>query len=320
MEMKNCNIVFMGTPEIAVSMLDRILQDGYQVLAVVTQPDKKAGRKQELKMPEVKVRALAEGIRVLQPLKIKDAMEELLQMDIDLIVTCAYGQFIPEAILQHPTYGSINVHASLLPKLRGGAPIHKAIMYGEEETGMSIMRMVKAMDAGAVMAQCSVKILSGDTTGDLYDRLSIAGAQLLSESIPKLLDGSASFIEQDEAKATFAYTISKEEEYIEFSKPITTVYNHIRALIPFPIGHATINGKKFKFHKVRMIQDDQVHENGKVIGMMQDALAIACQGGYLLLDEVQLEGKAKSDAKSFFNGAGRSLVGQCFISKDEENV
>lgn len=315
--MKQCNIIFMGTPDIAVSMLDRILQDGYHVIAVVTQPDKKAGRKQELKMPEVKVRALQEHIPVYQPIKIKEAKEELMALHADLIVTCAYGQFIPETLLQAPTYGSINVHASLLPKLRGGAPIHKAIMYGEAETGMSIMRMVKAMDAGAVMAQCKVAILDTDTTGELYDRLAVAGAQLLSESIPKLIDGTAVFIEQNEAEATLAYTISKEEEYVDFSLPIQQVYDHVRSLIPFPISYATINGKKLKFHKVRICRDETVHEHGKVVGLQEQALAIACMGGYLLLEEVQLEGKAKSDAKSFYNGAGRALVGQSFDAKDK---
>ena len=313
--MKKCNIVFMGTPDIAVSMLDRILEDGYQVIAVVTQPDKKAGRKQDLKMPEVKLRALQEHIPVYQPIKIKDAMEELMKLDIDLFVTCAYGQFIPSALLAYPTYGSINVHASLLPKLRGGAPIHKAIMYGEKQTGMSIMRMVKAMDAGAVMAQCKVDILDTDTTGDLYDRLAKAGADLLSESIPKLLDDSAIFVEQCEEAATFAYTISKDEEYIDFSKPLQEVYDHIRSLIPFPVGYAVINGKKLKFHKVRKLEDKQVHELGKIHGIMQNALAVACNGGYILLDEVQLEGKSKTDAKSFYNGAGRVFIGQYFELK-----
>ena len=151
-------ILFMGTPDIAVSMLKQILADGYDVIGVVTQPDKKAGRKQELKMSEVKQCALQHNIPVYQPVRIKDDYKDLMMLGADLIVTCAYGQFIPSELLEAPTYGSINVHASLLPKLRGGAPIHKAIIYGEKETGMSIMRMVKAMDAGAVMAQCKVRI------------------------------------------------------------------------------------------------------------------------------------------------------------------
>lgn len=315
--MKECKILFMGTPDIAVSMLDRILADGYQVIGVVTQPDKKAGRKQELKMPEVKIRALEQHLNVYQPQRIKDAIDELMTLDIDLIVTCAYGQFIPSKLLEYPTYGSINVHASLLPKLRGGAPIHKAIINGDKKTGMSIMRMVKAMDAGAVMRQAVVDITDEDTTGTLYDKLAIAGADLLSTCIPEIIEGTAVFKEQDEREATFAYTIQKEEEYIDFSKPVQKVYDHIRGLIPFPIGHAIIDGKKMKFYKARKKVCAHGHTPGEVIGMMENGFAVATMDGYILLDELQLEGKSKCDAKSFFNGAGRNLIGKCFVYKDE---
>ena len=310
--MEKCKILFMGTPDIAVSMLNRILSDGYEVIGVVTQPDKRAGRKKELKMPEVKQRALEANIPVYQPVKIKDAVEELMQLDIDLIVTCAYGQFIPSKLLEYPTYGSINVHASLLPKLRGGAPIHKAIINGEKQTGMSIMRMVKAMDAGPVMAQCVVDIEQEDTTGILYDKLAKAGADLLSESIPKVLDGTAVFKEQDESQASFAYTISKEEEWINFDRDVQQVYDHIRGLIPNPAGYALLDGKKVKFHKVRMLKDDKVHTPGKLEGMLADGFAVSAQNGYIVIDEIQMEGKAKTDAKSFYNGNGKQLVGKVF--------
>ena len=297
-------ILFMGTPDIAVSMLKQILADGYDVIGVVTQPDKKAGRKQELKMSEVKQCALQHNIPVYQPVRIKDDYKDLMMLGADLIVTCAYGQFIPSELLEAPTYGSINVHASLLPKLRGGAPIHKAIIYGEKETGMSIMRMVKAMDAGAVMAQCKVRIEETDTAGSLYDKLAEAGAKLLSESI---------FVEQQEEKATFAYTISKEEEFISFDRDISKVYDHIRGLIPFPVGHGIINNKKVKFHKVRKVEKAIYSKPGEVLGLLDGGFAIAAVNGYVLIDEIQMEGKAKTDAKAFFNGAGKQLVGQCFL-------
>lgn len=308
----NTKILFMGTPAIAVSMLERIVKDGYQVIGVVTQPDKKFGRKQELKMSEVKQFALEHNIPVYQPLAIKDSIDEINALHPDLIVTCAYGQFIPTAILENPTYGSINVHASLLPKLRGGAPIHKAIINGEAKTGMSIMRMVKKMDAGAVMSQCEVIIEDSDTTGTLYDKLAVAGAQLLSESIPKIIDGSAVFKEQNDEEATFAYTISKEEEYISFHRDVKTVYNHIRGLIPMPVGYGIINGKKVKFHKVRYVQDDSKFQVGEVLGLKDDGFAIACLNGYIILDELQMEGKSKIDARSFYNGIGKQFVHHCF--------
>ena len=307
---KQIKIVFMGTPNIAVSMLKRILADGYEVIGVVTQPDKKVGRKQIVQMPPVKEIALQEGIPVFQPYKIAQDYEEILALEADLIVTCAYGQFIPQRVLEAPTYGSTNVHASLLPKLRGGAPIHKAIINGDQETGISIMRMVKKMDAGAVMAQCVVAIDEDETNGTLYDKLAVAGADLLSQSIPKLIDGTAKFIEQDEDKATFAYTISKEEEHVDFTMPLQQVYDHIRGLIPAPAGYAVVNGKKMKFHKVRKAIGSHTHEAGEIIGLQDGALAVAVEGGYILLDELQMEGKARVDAKAFYNGAGKNLVGQ----------
>ena len=306
-------ILFMGTPDIAVSMLKQILADGYDVIGVVTQPDKKAGRKQELKMSEVKQCALQHNIPVYQPVRIKDDYKDLMMLGADLIVTCAYGQFIPSELLEAPTYGSINVHASLLPKLRGGAPIHKAIIYGEKETGMSIMRMVKAMDAGAVMAQCKVRIEETDTAGSLYDKLAEAGAKLLSESIVKIKEGKAVFVEQQEEKATFAYTISKEEDFISFDRDISKVYDHIRGLIPFPVGHGIINNKKVKFHKVRKVEKAIYSKPGEVLGLLDGGFAIAAVNGYVLIDEIQMEGKAKTDAKAFFNGAGKQLVGHCFL-------
>lgn len=306
-------ILFMGTPDIAVSMLKQILADGYDVIGVVTQPDKKAGRKQEVKMSEVKQCALQHNIPVYQPVRIKDDYKDLMMLGADLIVTCAYGQFIPSELLEAPTYGSINVHASLLPKLRGGAPIHKAIIYGEKETGMSIMRMVKAMDAGAVMAQCKVRIEETDTAGSLYDKLAEAGAKLLSESIVKIKEGKAVFVEQEEEKATFAYTISKEEEFVSFDRDISKVYDQIRGLIPFPVGHGIINNKKVKFHKVRKVEKVISSKPGEVLGLLDGGFAIAAVNGYVLIDEIQMEGKAKTDAKAFFNGAGKQLVGQCFL-------
>lgn len=307
--MKNTKILFMGTPDIAVSMLDRIVQDGYQVIGVVTQPDKKAGRKQQLKMSDVKQYALEHNIPVYQPIKIKDEYEQYLDLGMDLIVTCAYGQFVPDALLQKPTLGSINVHASLLPRWRGGAPIHKSIIEGDEYSGMSIMRMVKRMDAGAVMAQCKVRIEDNDTTGDLYDKLAVAGANLLSESIPLLIEGKAVFTEQDEDQVTFAYTIQKEEEHITFNRDVQQVYNHARGLIPFPVGHTLVNGKKLKFHAVRMINKNHSYQPGEIVGLMDDGYAIACLNGFLLVDQIQLEGKAKMDAKSFNNGSGKNLIG-----------
>lgn len=306
----NTRIVFMGTPDIAVAMLQRLLDEHYEVVGVVTQPDKKVGRKQEIKMSEVKQLALANHLPVFQPSKIVEDNEQIKAWKPDLIVTCAYGQFIPSSILEFPTYGSINIHASLLPKLRGGAPIHWAIINGDKETGISIMRMVKKMDAGAIMAQAKVCIEDEDTMGDVYEKLKVCGADLLAKSIPQLIEGKANFIEQDEAQATFGYNIQKEEEKIDFTKDIDTIYNHIRGLIPFPIGYALLHGKKIKFHKVRKLKKEHSHKAGELVGMLENGYAISVHGGYILMDELQIEGKAKTDAKSFYNGNGKQWIGE----------
>lgn len=301
----------MGTPDIACAMLRQLLDDHYHVVGVVSQPDKKVGRKQEWKQSEVKQMALANGIEVFQPVSIKQDYETIFRWQPDLIVTCAYGQFIPQEVLSFPRFGSINVHASLLPKLRGGAPIHWAIIRGMNTTGISIMRMVDKMDAGAVMAQRAVAIDADDTTGDVYEKLKVCGARLLSESIVKLINGQAVFVEQDEAEASFAYNITKEEEKIDFHQPLDEVYNHIRGLIPFPVGYALVNGKKIKFHRVRKKAAVHDHACGELCGMIDNGYAVAVSGGYILLDELQLEGKAKITAKAFANGQGRNWLGCC---------
>lgn len=303
-------IVFMGTPDIACAMLSTLVQDGYDVVGVVSQPDKKVGRKQEIQMSDVKKLALSFNLPVFQPLRISEDYQMILDWQPDVIVTCAYGQFIPEVVLQAPTFGSVNVHASLLPKLRGGAPIHWAIINGDEESGISIMRMVKKMDAGEVMAQSHVRIEQEDTMGTLYEKLKVSGAKLLSESLPILFAGNAQFIQQDEAKATLGYNIQKEEEKIDFTKDIQEIYNHIRGLIPWPVGYAYIEQKKVKFHKVRMKKENHENPIGELIGIMDDGYAIAVSGGYIIIDELQLEGKGKVDAKAFYNGNGKQWIGK----------
>lgn len=300
----------MGTPEIARAMLACILAKGYEVIGVVTQPDKKVGRKQILQSSPVKCLAQQHAIAIFQPVRIKEEYEKLLQLPMDLIVTCAYGQFIPDSLLQHPTYGSINVHASILPKLRGGAPIHKAIIQGDKETGVSIMRMVQKMDAGAVMACAKTKITQDDTMGTLYDRLADIGAQLLCDSMQQIFDGRAVFVEQNEADVSFAPIISKADEHIDFTQDVQRVYDHIRGLIPSPIGYAILCNKKVKFHRVRMLRDHQKHICGQMEGMVDNGIVIGAKDGCILVDEIQLEGKARSDAKSFMNGHGKQYVGE----------
>ncbi|TDW25483.1 methionyl-tRNA formyltransferase [Breznakia blatticola] len=308
--MKNIRIVFMGTPEFACSILKSLVDAKYDVVGVVSQPDKRVGRKQIIQETPVKKLALSYGIQVFQPLKIKDDYQEILDTKPDLIVTCAYGQFIPEVVLQAPTYGALNVHASLLPKLRGGAPIHKAIIYGEKETGVSIMRMVKKMDAGDYMLQEKVAITDEDTAGSLHDKLMIAGAKAITEAIPLLVDGKAIFTPQDESKATFAYNISKEEEIIDLSKPVDEVYNQIRGLIPWPVGYIMFCERKLKIHGVARTTVETNEPVGTVFRKQGDkkGLYLSCLGGCLQLTKVQLEGKKACSCAEFINGNGDRIV------------
>ena len=192
-------VIFMGTPDFAVLVLDKLIKLT-DVVLVVTQPDKLVGRKQELKFSPIKEKALENNIKVFQPVKLRDEMDEVLNTEADLIVTCAYGQILPEAILNHPKIAPINVHASLLPKLRGGAPIHHAIIDGYDKTGVTIMYMAKGMDDGDIISQEEIIIDKDDNVGTLHDKLSVIGANLLEKTLPSIIDGTNNRIKQDEMK------------------------------------------------------------------------------------------------------------------------
>ncbi len=297
-------IVFMGTPIFACAILSQLLEDGYDVVGVVSQPDKKVGRKQILQETPVKTLAKQHGIDVFQPTSIKEDYETIYDFKADLIVTCAYGQMIPSHILQYPTYGSLNVHASLLPALRGGAPIHKAIMYGYEKTGVSIMRMVQKMDAGDYMLQEEVDILDTDTTSSLHDKLQECGAKAISKAIPLLQSKQAIFTKQDEDKVTYAYAITKEEELVDANKPCKEVYNYIRGLISWPVGYIIVQDKKVKLHEVKMTNIDEDVMVGCLYAY-QKQLFLKCQKGSVQIVRLQLEGKSVCDAVQFIHGAGK---------------
>jgi len=304
--MKN-RVLFMGTPEFAVSILQCLLDQDIEVVGVVSQPDKPVGRKQVLTPTPVKTLALAHQIPIYQPNKIKELAPIIEELKLDLIVTCAYGQFIPSIILEAPKYGSVNVHASLLPKYRGGAPIHKAIINGETETGVTLMRMVKAMDAGAMIASVKVAITEDDDVGSLHDKLKVAGATLLQENLNDLLTSNVTEIPQDESQVTFAFNITPEEEFVSFKRDVRVVYNHIRGLSPWPIGHGLINGKKLKLIKAFKIVEVHDHPLGEFVAF-EKGLKIACEGGYVVITQCQYEGKERMDAAAFYNGLGKTLI------------
>ena len=292
-------IVFMGTPEFSVPILEA-LSANYDVCLVVSQPDKVQGRKNEIKMPPVKEKALALGIPCFQPIDIKTDYQTILDCNPDIIITAAYGQMIPNCVLEYPRFKSINVHASVLPKLRGGAPIHKAITRGYKETGVTIMYMVEKMDAGDILAVRKTAILDSDNQETLRSRLSLLGRDLLIETLPKLEAGLITPIKQNDSEATYASNVSKEMEHIKFDKTARQVFNLIRGLSPVPGAYGIINGVKVKFFESKIISINP-HNPGEIVDCNKH-LVIGLADGEIEVLELQVEGKKKIKARDFLNG------------------
>ncbi|MCA1023333.1 methionyl-tRNA formyltransferase [Halobacillus litoralis] len=301
-------IAFMGTPDFAVPVLDRIMKEGYEVVVAVTQPDRPKGRKKVMTPPPVKTAALNHGIPVLQPEKIKNEYEDVLAYQPDLIVTAAFGQILPEALLNVPEYGCINVHASLLPEFRGGAPIHYSILEGKKETGVTIMYMVKKLDAGDMLSKVVVPIEDTDHVGTLHDKLSAAGADLLADTLPDLLAGKITPEVQDESKVTFAGNIKREQELIDWSRDQQAVYNHVRGLHPWPVAYTYWNGKPLKIWWAEKVSGNFSKPAGTVVKIEEDGFLVQTgEGKALKIVSLQPSGKKKMDGQSFVNGAGQSL-------------
>ncbi len=311
--MSNERIMFFGTPEFACCILQALIDEKYNVIAVVSQPDKPVGRKHRIEPTPVHALAAKYGIDVLQPEKLRDDMDQILAYQPDLIVTCAYGQFVPVKILEAPRLGCVNIHPSLLPKYRGGAPIHHAILNGDKETGVCLMEMVKAMDAGRVWARTVLPIGDDETQAELSARLETASVQLLKEALPKYIAGELEGEPQDEAGVVIAPNIPRELEKVSFQEEdLTKIYNHIRALIDWPVSYGVVDGKRMKFYRVRKQETEHQAQIGEVLGFEKGAMKVACRGGILLVQELQPEGKKRMDAQSFANGAGRELIGKVF--------
>ncbi|PEJ60267.1 methionyl-tRNA formyltransferase [Bacillus sp. AFS002410] len=300
-------IVFMGTPDFSVPVLRRLIEDGYDVIGVVTQPDRPVGRKRVLTPPPVKVEALKHNIPVLQPEKIRlpEETEKVLALNPDLIVTAAFGQILPNDILEAPQFGCINVHASLLPELRGGAPIHYSIIQGKSETGVTIMYMVEKLDAGDMLSRVVVPIEESDHVGTLHDKLSIAGANLLSETIPPLLKGEITAKKQDDSNVSFARNIKREEELINWSKTGEEIYNHIRGLHPWPVAYTTLNGEVLKVWWGEKATTNKTVTPGEIIEVLNDGILVSTGNTTAIkITDLQPAGKKRMEAKQYINGAG----------------
>lgn len=299
-------VIFMGTPDFATAALEGLMQLNLDVVAVVSQPDKPVGRHKELRMTPVKSLALRYNIPVLQPIKIKESVDEILRYQPDLIVTCAYGQMLPKPLLEVPEFGCINVHASLLPKYRGGAPIHASVMAGDTQTGVTLMKTVMKMDAGAYFAQKVCPIYPSDTTATVHDRLMEVAKQAIITYLPSVLDRSAQFVEQDESQVTYAYNIQPKDELIQFDRSVEQIYNQIRGLSSWPGAYMMVDGKKFKIYQCRYERKAHFYTKVTFTTLIEDAFVLAVSGGFLHLLEVQLEGKRRQSAAEFYRGIGRT--------------
>ena len=303
-------IVFMGTPDFSVPVLRQIIHDGHEVIGVVTQPDRPVGRKKVLTPPPVKVEALKNGIPVFQPEKIRQEEElaKILSLQPDLIVTAAFGQILPKKLLDAPKLGCINVHASLLPELRGGAPIHYAIMQGKKKTGVTIMYMVEKLDAGDMLTSVELPITEDDNVGTLHEKLSAAGSNLLSETLPLLLAGRLTPKPQNEAEATFASNIKREQEKIIWEKTGEEIYNHVRGLNPWPVAFTTMEGQVIKIWRTEKTSDLKRQEPGTIIKIDSDGFTVSTGNETAIkIIELQPSGKTKMPCEQFLRGAGSKI-------------
>ena len=318
------SVVFMGTPKFAAPILEGLVTAGYDVKAVVTQPDRYTGRKRVLTASPVKQMAQKHGIKVLQPEKISgsEEMAEIIDLAPDLIVTAAFGQFLPTKLIESAKIGAINVHGSLLPKYRGGAPVQYAIMNGDKETGVTIIYMVKKMDAGAMLAQAKMPIEATDDTASIFEKMSVLGKETLLEMLPDLIAGKITPIEQDETKVVFSPTIKPEEEGLSLSAAAKELDQKIRALRPAPGAYfSDFKGKRTKLWEIEPLSEVTELEAGYVVSVTKHELVLsAADNTTYKVKVLQPAGKPKMKITDYLNGVGQGLkVGQKVIVDDKED-
>ena len=301
-------LIFMGTPDFSATVLKGLLESGqYEILAVVTQPDRAVGRKKEIRMTPVKEVALSYELPIYQPEKLSGSpeMEAIMNLGADGIVTAAFGQFLPSKLLASMDF-AVNVHASLLPKHRGGAPIHYALIQGDEEAGVTIMEMVKEMDAGDMISRRSIPITDEDNVGTLFEKLAIVGRDLLLDTLPAYLAGDIQPEAQDPSQVTFSPNIRPEEERLDWTKTNRQLFNQIRGMNPWPVAHTLWQGGRFKIYEAELADGDG--QPGEILEIGKRQLFVATGEGALALKTVQPAGKPKMPISDFLNGAGRNLA------------
>lgn len=304
-------IIYMGTPEFAVKPLESLVEN-YDVVMVVSQPDKRVGRKQVLKNTPVKEFAEKHHIEVFQPDHIKKDYQKIIDKKPDLIITCAYGQIIPKELLEYPEYGCINIHASLLPKLRGGAPIHRSIMEGYQETGITIMYMDEAMDSGDMISQCKVKIEKEDNLESLSLKLANVSKDFILEVLPSIIEKTNERISQDKEEVTYAYNIKREEEHLDFNLESEKIYNHIRGLSPSPSANLILDEEEIKVYSSRISnQTYPDKKNGEIVKIYKDGIGIKTKDSEIVLLEIKPFGKKRMLVRDYLNGVKKEeLLGK----------
>lgn len=298
---QNYRIVYMGTPSMSARILETLVQDGFNIVALIAQEDKPQGRKGLLEKVPTKVVAEKYNIPVYQPHRIRKEYEFVKDLKPDLILTMAYGQIIPQGLLDIPRLGCLNIHGSILPKYRGAAPIQRAIIEGETRTGVTLMEMIDKMDAGKMFAFEECEITLEDNYTSLCDKIVDCGVRVVRNNLVKYLEGNLPGVEQDETKVTFADKIKPEDEKLDLSKPTNQFLNWVRGLSEEPGGYVLLNDLKFKIFKAHKVSDNVGSPIGKLT--INKRVYLQLNDGVIELDEVQLEGKKKMDAKSFANGS-----------------
>lgn len=297
----------MGTPAFAVPSLRMLLEEGYHVVAVVTQPDRPQGRKRVLTPTPVKEVALEYGIPVLQPerMRNKEAVEQLAAYEPDLIVTAAYGQILPKAVLDLPSRGCVNIHGSLLPKYRGGAPIQRSIMNGEAVTGVTLMYMAEGLDTGDMIAQIEVAIEEEDTSGTMFEKLSVVGASLLQTQLPNLLAGEVDRTPQNDLEASYSPNLKREDEQIDWNRSSRDIYNQVRGLVPFSGAFTIWDGEVFKVWAASPSSDSPANNSvvaGTVLQLNERGIEVKTGDGSIWLTKVQPSGKKVLEVEAFIRG------------------
>ncbi len=314
------SVVFMGTPEFAVPILQSLIDNPeYDVQAVLTQPDHHIGRKRTLHQSPVKELAEQYNIEVLQPAKLSKSpeMEKIISIQPDLMITAAYGQFLPTKLLAAAKIAAINVHGSLLPKYRGGAPIQYSIINGDKETGVSIMYMVKKMDAGDIISQRSIPIEDTDDSGTMFKKLSLLGRDLLLETLPKIISGDVNPVAQDPDKVVFSPNITSEQEQIDFRLPARLIDAKVRGLRPAPLGNMVIDGLRTKIYDVTPLEEKTDLEPGKVVRVTKHQLVIAAGDRTTYqINKLKPAGKKAMDITSYLNGHKDIIEGGQVVSED----